>query len=272
MPETFVWTIRTNRLKITAEELEERLIEKGWKVERIPWFESGFFIECDQLLSKTVEHSLGYFFMQNASSMVPPLIIDSKPDEVILDLCASPGAKTTEMAEFMENTGAIIANDISHVRLKALRGNLQRCGALNTVVTKGYAENFYKTGLKFKKILLDVPCTATGTMNPRILRQTKEEGIKYLSNLQKRIVTSAARSLEEGGMIVYSTCSLEKEENEEVMDYAVRELGLKIEKIEIKNLPTQKPFFERYDEAVKNAIRIPFSERTEGFFVCKLTL
>jgi 16S rRNA (cytosine1407-C5)-methyltransferase len=90
--------------------------------------------------------------------------------------------------------------------------------------------------------------------------------------LQKRIITSAARCLEEDGTMVYSTCSLEKEENEAVMDYAVKELGLKIEKIEIKNLPTQKPFFEGYDEAVKNAVRIPFSEKTEGFFVCKLGL
>lgn len=272
MPETFNWTIRTNTLKITSEELEERLKERGWKVERVPWFEHGFFIECDQLLSKTVEHSLGYFFMQNSSSMIPPLILDPKPDEIILDLCASPGAKTTEMAELMNNTGVIVANDISHVRLKALRGNLQRCGVLNTVVVKGFAENFYKTGLKFSKILLDVPCTASGTMNPRILKQTKEEGVRYLSSLQKRIITSAAQCLEEGGTIVYSTCSLEKEENENVIDYAVKELGLKTEKIEVKNLPTQKPFFEGYDEAVKNAVRIPFSERTEGFFVCKLGL
>jgi 16S rRNA (cytosine1407-C5)-methyltransferase len=272
MPEIFSWTIRTNTIKITSKELEERFGEKGWKIEKIPWFNDGFFVECDQLLSKTAEHSLGYFFIQDASSMVPPSILDPSEDETILDLCASPGAKTTEIAAMMNNTGAIVANDIDYTRLKALRGNLQRCGVLNTVVIKGFAENFYKTGLKFKKILLDVPCTATGTMNPRILKQTKEEGIKKLSNLQKRIITSTIKSLEEDGIIVYSTCSLEKEENEEVVDYAVKELGLKTEKIEIKGLPTQKPFFEEYDEEVKNAIRIPFSERSEGFFVCKLRL
>lgn len=272
--ESFNWTIRTNTIKISSDQLERRLEEKGWKIERIPWFEQGFFVECDELLSKTVEHALGYFFIQNSSSMIPSLVLDPKPDEIVLDLCASPGAKTTQMAMMMGNSGAIFANDINHPRLKALRGNLQRCGVLNTVVIKGFAENFFKTGLKFNKILLDVPCTATGTMNPRILKMTKEEGIRILSKLQKRILSSTAKSLENDGTIVYSTCSLEPEENEEVIDFGIKELNLRTEKIEIENLSVTSTILnhkdKRYDESILNAVRIPYSEKTEGFFICKL--
>lgn len=271
----FFWSVRANALKISAEELEKRFREK-YLIEKIPWIKEGFWIKTEENLSKSLEHALGYFFIQNPSSMVPPLVLDPKPNEIILDLCASPGAKTTQLAAMMQNTGAIIANDITHKRLKALRGNLQRCGVSNTVVIKMYAENFWETGLKFNKILLDVPCTGTGTMNPRILKMTKEEGIRILSKLQKRILTSAAKNLGDDGTIIYSTCSLETEENEEIIDFGINELNLRTEKFEIEKLPVKSPILEnkgkRYDEAVSNAIRVPYSEKTEGFFICKLRL
>jgi NOL1/NOP2/sun family putative RNA methylase len=270
----FYWSIRANTLKISSKKLEEKLKEKNYEIEKIPFIEEGFWIKTEESLSKTIEHSLGYFFIQNASSMVPPLVLEPKPHDIILDLCAAPGAKTTQIAAMMNNTGAIIANDITHIRLKALRGNLQRCGVSNTIVTQMQGETFWKVGFKFNKILLDVPCTGTGTLNPRILQQTNLSRIRYLSELQKKLLISASKCLEENGIIVYSTCSLEPEENEENIDFAIRKLALSTEKIKIKNLPSAPPLMEwknrKFDDCVNNAIRILPSEKTEGFFICKL--
>ena len=269
----FFWSVRANTLKISVEKLEEKFKEKNYQIEQIPWMKDGFWIKTEENLSKSLEHVLGYFFIQNSSSMIPPLVLGPMPSEIVLDLCASPGSKTTQMSALMQNSGMIVANDITYDRLKALRGNLQRCGVLNAVVTKMFGENFWKTGLKFKKILLDVPCTATGSLNPRILKQTSESSIRVLSKLQKRLLASASSCLEDDGVIVYSTCSLEPEENEENIDFAVRELGLKTERIEI-NFPFMPAILKWdkkiYDDSVANAVRTAPSSKTEGFFICRL--
>jgi len=270
----FFWQVRANTLKATVENIEKRFKEKNYQIERIPWMKEGFWIKAEENLSKTIEHILGYFFIQNSSSMIPPMILDPKPGEIVLDLCASPGGKTTQMAAAMQNTGLVIANDITYKRLKALRGNLQRCGVLNSAVTKMFGENFWKTELKFSKILLDAPCTGTGTLNPRILQQTSLSSIRMLSKIQKRLLVSAGKCLEESGTLTYSTCSLEPEENEENIDFAVKELGMTTEKIEA-NFPFIPAITEwdgkRYDDSVANGVRVAPSEKTEGFFICRLT-
>jgi NOL1/NOP2/sun family putative RNA methylase len=271
--EEFFWNIRTNTLKISVEQLEKKFKEKSYQLEKIPWCKEGFWIKAEENLSKTIYHVLGYCFIQNASSMIPPTVLNPTPGEIVLDLCASPGAKTTQLSAAMQNKGLIIANDITYKRLKALRGNLQRCGVLNAVVTKMFGENFWKTNLKFNKILLDTPCTGTGTLNPRIMEQTSLSSIKVLSKLQKRLLVSASKCLEKNGVLIYSTCSLEPEENEENINFAVKELGLTTENIEI-NFPYKPALLEwdgnRYDESVANAVRTVPSNKKEGFFICKL--
>lgn len=273
-PSEFIWSIRVNTIKISVKSLLEKLKEKNYELEQIPWIKEGFWVKNKENLSKNLEHTLGYFFIQNSSSMIPALVLEPKPDDIILDLCASPGAKTTQIAMMMKNSGVIIANDITQKRLKALRGNLQRCGVLNTVVTRIRGEVFWKTGFKFNKILLDVPCTGTGTLNPRVFKETSLSMVKALSKLQKKLLISAYNCLEKDGILVYSTCSLEPEENEENIDFAVKKLGLTTEKIEIKNLIFEKAITEwngkKFDKSVENSIRILPSEKTEGFFICKL--
>jgi len=233
-----LWTIRVNTLKISIAEMKKIFAGKNWQFEQIPFIEEGFWLKTPNNVAKTVEHQLGYFFSQNASSMIPPLVIDAREHETILDLAASPGSKTTQLAAAMSNTGCIVANDVRHERLKALRGNLQRCGVMNAIVTKSFGEYFWKFGVRFSKILLDAPCTATGTFNPRIWQETSGRGISLLSRMQKSLLESAAKMLERDGVVVYSTCSLEPEENEENIDFAVRKLGLSVEKIELKGIET----------------------------------
>jgi len=269
-----LWTVRVNTLKISVEEMKKIFAKKGWNFEQIPFVEEGFWINTTSSITKTVEHTLGYFFSQNASSMIPPLLLDPQPHEIILDLAASPGSKTTQIAAKMQNSGCLVANDIRHVRLKALRGNLQRCGVINTIVTKSFGEYFWNFGAKFSKILLDVPCSATGTFNPRIWQETNIFGIKTLSGIQKKLLESAEKMLERDGLIVYSTCSLEPEENEENVDFAVRKLGLSAEKVKLKNVETVAGVSEwngrTFDEQVADAVRVVPSERMEGFFACVL--
>jgi NOL1/NOP2/sun family putative RNA methylase len=268
-----IWHVRVNTLKFSVKEAIKFFEEKGYEYERIPWIEEGFWVKTQENLAKSLEHMLGYFFIQNASSMIPPLVLEPKEEDLILDLCAAPGAKTTQIAAMMKNKGIIIANDITYKRLKSLRGNLQRCGVLNTIITQHFGERFWKLGLKFDKILLDVPCSGTGQLKERIFHQTSLTSIKALSNLQKRLIYSASKCLKENGIIVYSTCSIEPMENEEVIDFALKNLGLKIEEIKLK-LPSIPGLVEfdgkKYDETLNKALRIIPSQKTEGFFVCKL--
>jgi len=268
-PSKSIWHVRANTIKMAAKDLENLLAEIG-TVERMD-YQEGFWVKTETNLSKTAEHLLGYFFLQNASSMLPPLALEPKLGEKILDMCASPGAKTTQMAAMMDNKGVIIANDVTYKRLKALRGNLQRCGVSNTIVTKMRGENFSNSGLKFEKILLDAPCSGTGTMNPRILSQTSSNTVRMFSGLQKRLLESAANCLSDDGVLVYSTCSMEPEENEENVDFAVRNFGLKTEKI---NLNSNKVVMEwhgkKFSEDVANAVRIMPAEKNEGFFICRM--
>src|SRR3989344_6641879 len=126
-------SIRTNTLKISIPELKERLAD--FKFQQVPWVKEGFWISGERTdLGNLPEHSLGYFYVQEAASMIPPVVLNPRENELILDLAAAPGSKTTQMAAMMQNQGIIIANDIKYDRLKALSINLQRCGILNTII------------------------------------------------------------------------------------------------------------------------------------------
>lgn len=266
-------SIRVNTLKISVKDFKKKVEEKGWELKPLEFYEEGFYVETNDNISKAIEHQIGYFFIQNASSMIPPLVLDPKNDEIILDLCAAPGAKTTQIAQIMGNNGAIVANDIKIKRIRALKGNLQRIGVANTIITIMDGGNFWKTGLKFGKILLDVPCSGSGSLNPRIFQQIGKYTLSYLTKIQKKLLISASKCLEKDGILVYSTCSLEPEENEEIIDFAVRKLGLRIEEIKIKGIEYLEGLGswngKIFSEEVKKAIRIVPREK-EGFFICKL--
>jgi len=262
--------IRANTLKVDAKELRKRLEEKGLKLEEVPWYKDAFFVEAQEKVSKTLEYFLGYYFIQDASSLVPSLLLDPSPTDAVLDLCAAPGSKTTFMAELMQNKGLIVAVDIETKRLKALSSNLQKMGVTNTIVFRHDGRK--ALDMEFDKILVDVPCTGSGTTN--LFFWSNKAVIKF-SNLQKALVESASKMLREDGSIVYSTCSIDPEENEAVIDYAITQLGLKVEKVHVPGLKYREGLTEyagtRFAEEVKDCIRLyPFDNQTEGFFVCKL--
>ena len=269
-------SIRVNTLKISKDELLWRL-EKMVKFTEIPWYKNGLFVDGAVTLAKTLEHFMGFFHIQDAASMIPPIVLAPRQDDFVLDMCASPGSKTTQIAMMMNDSGLIVANDNGLNRIKPLQINLKRMGVKNGVVTYGKGEMFWRHNVKFDKILLDVPCSGSGKIisSASSLDKWSQRAVEKMSRMQKNLLSSAVKCLKEEGSIVYSTCSMDPEENEEVIDFAVKELGLKTEAIKIDGLICTEVFMEyrnkTFDSEVSKAIRIhPYHNFTEGFFVCKL--
>jgi len=279
-------SIRVNELKISPEELKKRLEAKGWKIAQPIMDHPEIMVVESELepgeLGRSFEHLLGYYYVQEISSMMPSIVLNPRPHERVLDLCASPGSKTTQMASMMRNTGLIIANEVEFGRMKILSSNLERCGVTNAVITKKdgavLCDRFAKQGFEFDKILVDAPCSGEGTLrsNSKTAVMWNAKGIGKMSRIQKRLLASAFRALKVGGELVYSTCTYAPEEDEEVIDFILRESkgNVKIEKtfLPMKHHSGILEWQEKgYLEDVKSCCRIfPFDANTEGFFITKL--
>ncbi len=276
-------SIRCNTLKISPSDLKKRLEEKGWKLKQ-PIKNHPEIMTLENTLNpgelgRALEHLLGYYYVQELASMLPPLILNAKPNEFVLDLCASPGSKTTQIASGMENTGLIIANDLQLNRIKILATNLERSGVANTIITKreGYelCRGLKKDHLQFDKILVDAPCSGEGTLrtSPKTAQMWNINTVKSLSGIQKKLLAAAIEILKVGGELVYSTCTHAPEENEAIVDFFLKNFDVEIEKITlpIKCSPGITKWKDKeYLEEVKYACRIyPHEYDTEGFFVAK---
>jgi len=283
-------SIRCNKLKISAEELKSKLEEKySWKIMQ-PWkdYPEVMVITSKTLpgeLGRSTEHLLGYYYIQELSSMLPIIALKPKAHERVLDLCASPGSKTTQIASEMNNTGLIIANEKSLGRIKILSSNLERCGVTNTIITRSdgikLCENMNELEMKFDKILVDAPCSGEGTLRSSLAtyKMWSINTVKALSKLQKKLFRGAFEILNLNGHIIYSTCTHSPEEDEELVDYALKEFKgkIKIEKIylpvELKSRPGITRWQDKeYSDDIKYSCRIyPHDNNTEGFFLTKFT-
>ena len=272
-------SIRINTLKIDREKCIELISRRGWKIKQVPWYENGFWVEDknEEQLGNTLEHFLGYYYVQEASSMIPPVVLEPEERDFVLDLAAAPGSKTTQLAEMMKNKGCIVANDINIQRIKVLRFNLEKLGVMNAVVTRMDGRKFVKFRERFDKVLLDAPCSSEGIIRKdwRALSRWNVGFIREMARLQKRLMDAAVAAVKKGGVIVYSTCTLAPEENEGVVDYAVSRYGLKVDKVKVKGLKARKGITEwegkKYDDEVKNCLRVwPQDNDSEGFFIARL--
>jgi len=282
-PENF---IRCNTIKISPSSLLSRL-QKKWKVlQPCKEFPEIMLINQDLKpgeLGNALEHVLGYYYIQEVSSMLPPIALNPKPNELILDLCASPGSKTSQIAMYMQNQGTIIANDLKIDRIKILSSNLGKCGVTNTIITRKDAISFCsqlsKSNFpKFDKILVDAPCSGEGTLrsSPKTFLMWNPKVIKKFSRQQKKFVAFALKCLKPNGTLVYSTCTHAPEENEEVISFMLENFPIKIETIRLplKCHPGINSWKEKsYHNDVKHTCRIyPQDNNSEGFFVSKITL
>ena len=279
-PENF---IRVNTIKITPNTLLERL-RKKWDVSQ-PYPNNPEILLIQSNLKpgeigKAEEHLLGYYYVQELSSMLSILSLNPQPNQSFLDLCASPGSKTTQAASKMQNTGLIIANDKDIGRIAILNANLERCGVANTIITRMQGEHLchrLKGKVEFDKILVDAPCSGEGTLrsNPETFNIWNINMIKQVSSVQKKLLCSAIELLKEDGELVYSTCTHAPEENEAVVNFALKQFpNLEVVKL---NLPVKcrKGINEwegdKFSPKVANVCRIYHQDNnSEGFFVAKM--
>ncbi len=271
-------SIRVNTLLASVKDVKKSIEAKGWKLTPIPWCKEGFWISHEERrdVGNLLEYHIGKIYVQEAASMIPPLVLKPKPGDLVLDMCASPGSKTTQMGAMMNNEGLIIANDYKGDRLQSLGINLQRSVLTNTIITLMPGQRF--KGFQFDTILLDAPCSGTGTIRKSLKTITiwNASMITKLAWQQKELIETAFENLKEGGEMVYSTCSVEPEENEGVVSHLLEKYNnARVVKVRLRGLKTSPAVLEfqgeKYNPQVKDSIRIwPQDNDTEGFFVAKI--
>jgi len=278
-------SLRCNTLKISIKDLKSRLENYGWKLKQpFSEFPEVMVVESELKpgeLGNTKEHLLGYYYVQEISSMLPMLVLKPESGDFILDLCASPGSKTTQAAAMMENGGTIIANEINMGRVGILNSNLERCGVMNTIVTRkegvALCEKFLKkTQFKFDKILVDAPCSGEGTLrkSPKTFLMWNPNMIKKIAGTQRKLAEAALKILKVGGTMIYSTCTLAPEEDEMVVDYLIKNFNIEVEKIVLPlkfGCGVCEWEEKKMAEDVKKCLRLyPQDNNTDGFFVAKI--
>jgi len=270
-------SIRVNTLKADKDELAASLMEQNFALKQIPWSEEGFWVEGEGL-SETLEYFLGHYYIQESSSIIPPEVLQPAGEDFVLDVAAAPGGKTTHISALMENNGCIIANEVDYKRLQALRFNLSKCGVLNAALTSTDFSRKIECKKKFSRILLDAPCSCEGQFrkNPKSLEQWNLAKIIKHSGLQKKLISNAIELLDIGGVLVYSTCTLAPEENEEIINHVLsRYCNLKVEPLGGQAFKYRNGIIEwngkKYSPNVRSCARIyPQDNDTEGFFIAKI--
>lgn len=210
--------LHTGRMSIA--DFTDYATKKGWQLTPVPWCNEAFFVEREDTsiaLGKDLLHQLGVLYIQEASSMLPATLLDPKPGEMVLDMSAAPGSKTTQMSNAMQCTGMIIANDIQPIRLKTLQAACHRTGASNVLLTQKKGQWFgYTMVEQFDRVLCDAPCSAQGTIrkDTTALDFFEQTSVKKMAAVQLELLEAAIAATKVDGRIVYSTCTLTFAENE----------------------------------------------------------
>ena len=264
-------SLRINTLKTNAKKLIDTLKKRGVSLKKVPYVDNAYYYNSKFSLSSTPEYLSGHFYIQEVASMLPATVLNPNKKDSVLDMCASPGSKTTQMSAQMDNEGLIVALEARRDRINRLRLNLQRLWCKNVISYNLDALDF-NPGIKFDKILLDAPCSGNYTQQKDWFERRTLKGILKNSQMQKQLLKKAFSLLKDNGTLVYSTCSLEPEEDEFVIDYALK-LGFNIEETGLNIGSEGITKFQGYelDERVKSSRRFwPFLTDTQGFFIAKL--
>ncbi|MBL1215062.1 MAG: NOL1/NOP2/sun family putative RNA methylase [Ignavibacteriae bacterium] len=259
-------------------EIIEGLKKYNIEVEQVGSIESAYrVIKGNELIGKTIEYTIGKYYIQSLSSMVPPLILNPAKEDRTLDLCAAPGSKSTQLSELMNYQGTLYANEVSNSRIRVLVYNLDKMKSINMGIINFKGENLSKVyNNYFDKILVDAPCTALGVLQKKneVNNWWEESKTELLANIQYKLLVSAIKMLKTGGEIIYSTCTLAIEENELVLNKILNNYPVELLPIELP-IKCEDAFIEFEEEKlnpqIKNAKRvIPWEVDSEGFFVAKL--
>ena len=216
--------LRVNTLKISVEDF---LKISPFELERIPWTDNGFYFDADKYTpSKHPYYSAGLYYLQEPSAMSPASLLPIKKGDKVLDMCAAPGGKSTELGAKLNSTGVLYSNDVSQSRARALLKNIELFGIKNSVViSEDPSRLLNKMKGYFDKILIDAPCSGEGMFRKEnsIIKNWEQTGCGYYSEIQKDIIVKGAKLLREGGIMLYSTCTFSPLEDEESILHLLRE-------------------------------------------------
>lgn len=265
--------LRVNTLKISVEDF---LRITPFRLEPVPWSKDGFYYRPDESPGKHPHYHAGLYYIQEPSAMLPAEVLDARPGERVLDLCAAPGGKTVRIAAGMRGEGLLVANDINADRVKALVKNIELCGVRNAVVTNSAPEILAdRLGASFDRILVDAPCSGEGMF------RKDEEAVKSwgrfkceaCSKIQAELLEDSGRLLREGGIIVYSTCTFSPEEDEIVIaEFLMRHPEYELEEIpKCGGMEAGRPEWAGGAGELAGTVRLwPHRLRGEGHFTARL--
>ena len=264
-------SFRINTLTADESKVISSLKEREVILKKIPFLDNSYFYYSNFSLGSTPEFLAGQIYIQDVASMLPAVVLNPSRKDKVIDMCASPGSKTTQLSQLMLNKGLIVAVEKNPLRLSRLKLNLERQSCTNVVVYNKDILNF-KSEFLFEKILLDAPCSGNYTQDKDWFDKRTLAGIIENSKNQRKFIKKAFNLLKPRGTLVYSTCSLEPEEDELVVDYALK-LGFKLKPINIPLGSDGLVEFNglEFDKSLKLTRRLwPFKDKTQGFFIAKL--
>ncbi|MFA5164007.1 MAG: RsmB/NOP family class I SAM-dependent RNA methyltransferase [Candidatus Omnitrophota bacterium] len=273
-------TFRINCLKTSLPVLKEDLDRQGIGYRELHWPKGSFILRSEKKeLQKSPAYIDGKIYMQNVSSMLPPIMLDPKPADKILDLCAAPGAKTSEIASLAGREIELVAVEKLGIRYEKLLATLRIQGV---DFAKTLMEDGIEMGRKypgyFDKVLVDAPCSGEALFymrDPKSFKPWSQKKVRELSHTQKVLIYSGISALKEGGELVYSTCTFSPEENEEVVDWALKKFeGLRLLPVDMP-LPNKSRGIaswegKQFPKEMGMAMRVLPNEYMEGFFMAKL--
>jgi len=263
--------IRINESNAKGKRVLNRLKQNGVTLDRIPFLDNGFWVRRSRVsVGATAEYLLGFYSIQEAAAQIPASLFSDLKGKVVLDACAAPGGKTVQLADLMDNTGVVAALDVDKRRLSALSNHLERCHVSGTVVYDRDARYSSGLKLKFDRILLDVPCSGNFVTDEHWFKRRTLRDVERNARLQREILTETCKCLKDEGEIIYSTCSLEPEEDELNVDWAIKNLDLEVEKIDSLGQEGMTNVFGRKLDSSISCCRRIWPGDTQGFFVCKL--
>ncbi len=267
-------TIWANPLKVTPAELEAHLTAQSIPFEPLSWRAGAYRLPDTPRPGSRLGYLAGLFHVQEEVSMLPVELLDIRPGQRVLDACAAPGNKTAQIATRLGDRGTLIANDYNYRRMKSVVRTLERLGILNTAICTHDAANFPNDLGTFDRVLADVPCSCEGTSRKHGVSPATARDFHNLCGTQLAILGKALTLCRPGGRVVYATCTYAPEENETIVDEALRQFRGQVELLpaKIPGFPASKGLVEwrgqRFDSTLERALRVyPHHHDTGGFFL-----